>query len=36
VQWEPGTIVLWDNVKTQHYLVFDKIYPRVMHRVMAF
>jgi len=35
VSWEPGTIVVWDNVKTQHYLVQDFVYPRVMHRVMA-
>jgi len=35
VSWEPGTIVMWNNELTQHYLVFDRAYPRVMHRVMA-
>jgi taurine dioxygenase len=35
VSWEPGTIVLWDNETTQHYLVLDKAYDRVMHRVMV-
>ena len=35
VSWEPGTIVLWDNETTQHYLVLDKAYDSVMHRVMV-
>lgn len=35
VSWEPGTIVMWDNETTQHYLVFDRAYRRVMHRVMV-
>jgi len=35
VAWEPGTIVVWNNQLTQHYLVFDRAYPRVMHRVMV-
>jgi len=35
VRWRPGTIVVWDNMKTQHYLVLDQAYRRVMHRVMA-
>ncbi len=35
VSWEPGTIVMWDNETTQHYLVLDKAYDRVMHRVMV-
>jgi len=36
VNWKPGSIVMWDNEKTQHYLVFDKAYNRIMHRVMLF
>ena len=35
VSWRPGTIVIWDNEPTQHYLVFDRAYRRTMHRVMA-
>jgi taurine dioxygenase len=35
VSWAPGTIVMWDNETTQHYLVLDKVYDRVMHRVMV-
>jgi taurine dioxygenase len=35
VSWKPGTMVIWDNEKTQHYLVHDYPYRRVMHRVMA-
>jgi len=35
VRWHPGTIVMWDNENTQHYLVLDKDYPRVMHRIMV-
>jgi alpha-ketoglutarate-dependent taurine dioxygenase len=27
---------MWDNEKTQHYLVRDLSYRRVMHRVMLF
>ena len=33
--WKPGTIVVWDNQRTQHYIVQDKPYRRVMHRVMV-
>jgi taurine dioxygenase len=33
--WRPGTIVAWDNQRTQHYIVQDKPHPRVMHRVMV-
>ena len=33
--WEPGTIVVWDNQRTQHYIVQDKPHRRVMHRVMV-
>ena len=36
VSWKPGSIVMWDNEKTQHYLVRDLSYRRVMHRVMLF
>jgi len=36
VTWQKGTVVIWDNRKTQHYLVLDRPYPRVMHRVVAF
>jgi taurine dioxygenase len=36
VSWAPGTIVMWDNERTQHYLVYDQDYPRVMHRCMLF
>jgi taurine dioxygenase len=34
LHWEPGTIAMWDNQNTQHYLVQDVQFPRVMHRVM--
>jgi len=33
--WRPGTIVAWDNQRTQHYIVQDKPYRRIMHRVMV-
>jgi alpha-ketoglutarate-dependent taurine dioxygenase len=35
MQWRPGTIVAWDNQRTQHYIVQDKPHPRAMHRVMV-
>ena len=35
VSWRPGTLVIWDNEKTQHYVVRDKPHDRVMHRVMV-
>jgi len=35
VRWEPGTLVLWDNEKTQHYAVRDSATEREMHRVMV-
>jgi len=35
VNWEPGTVAIWDNEVTQHYLVLDMAFPRVMHRVMV-
>lgn len=34
LRWEPGTVAMWDNEFTQHYLVFDRSYRRVMHRIM--
>ncbi|HEX4737297.1 MAG TPA: TauD/TfdA family dioxygenase [Allosphingosinicella sp.] len=34
--WKPGTIVAWDNQRTQHYIVQDMPYRRVMHRVMVY
>ncbi|MEZ5735566.1 MAG: TauD/TfdA family dioxygenase [Novosphingobium sp.] len=36
LHWEPGTIAIWNNETTQHYLVLDRAYPRVMHRCMMF
>lgn len=33
--WKPGTIVAWDNQRTQHYIVQDMPYQRIMHRVMV-
>jgi taurine dioxygenase len=33
--WDEGTIAMWDNLNTQHYLLMDVVYPRVMHRVMT-
>lgn len=35
IRWQPGSIAMWDNETTQHYLVRDLEYPRVMHRVMV-
>lgn len=35
VSWQPGTLVIWDNEKTQHYVVRDQPHDRVMHRVMV-
>lgn len=35
LSWQPGTIMIWDNAKVQHYLVMDQPYPRVMHRTMV-
>ena len=35
VSWRPGTLVIWDNERTQHYAVRDKAHDRVMHRVMV-
>ena len=35
VSWRPGMLVIWDNEKTQHYVVRDRPYARVMHRVMV-
>jgi taurine dioxygenase len=35
VRWRPGSIAMWDNETTQHYLVRDVEFPRVMHRVMV-
>ncbi|MGE0388236.1 MAG: TauD/TfdA dioxygenase family protein [Gammaproteobacteria bacterium] len=32
-RWAPGTVAMWDNRSVQHALVFDRAYPRVMHRV---
>lgn len=34
--WKPGTIVAWDNQRTQHYIVQDMPYRRIMHRVMVY
>ena len=35
LHWTPGTIAVWDNEPTQHYLVHDRVFDRVMHRVMV-
>lgn len=35
VVWKPGTITVWDNQITQHYIVQDSRYQRRMHRVMV-
>ena len=35
VSWDVGTLVIWDNEKTQHYLVRDRQFDRIMHRVMV-
>ena len=35
VSWDKGTLVMWDNERTQHYIVRDTQYDRVMHRVMV-
>jgi taurine dioxygenase len=32
-RWRPGDLAMWDNRTTQHYIVHDRAYPRVMHRV---
>jgi taurine dioxygenase len=35
IRWRPGTVVMWDNRSTQHYIVFDlpAAEPRILHRV---
>lgn len=35
VSWKPGTLVMWDNEKVQHYAVKDQQYDRIMHRTMV-
>jgi taurine dioxygenase len=35
VTWRPGTVVAWDNQSTQHHLINDVRYARVLHRVMV-
>lgn len=35
VSWRPGTLVIWDNEKTWHYIVRDNDYDRVLHRIMV-
>lgn len=35
VSWRPGTLTMWDNEKTQHYIVRDQPHDRRMHRVMV-
>jgi taurine dioxygenase len=35
VSWQNWDLVIWDNESTQHALVRDVSYPRVMHRVMV-
>jgi len=35
VTWRPGTIVMWNNELTQHALIRDRPYRRIMHRVMV-
>jgi taurine dioxygenase len=35
VGWDTGTLTIWDNEKTQHYLVRDQAADRTMHRVMV-
>ena len=34
VQWERGSLVVWDNERTLHYAVRDMAGDRLMHRVM--
>jgi taurine dioxygenase len=33
VRWRPGTVAWWDNRCTQHALIMDSDYPRLMERV---
>jgi taurine dioxygenase len=35
VHWTPGTVTMWDNERTQHYVAQDYEYHRIMHRVMV-
>lgn len=35
ISWKPGMLAMWDNEYTQHYLVLDRPYPRIMHRAMV-
>lgn len=33
--WSPGSVVVWDNVATQHFAVADYAERRIMHRIQT-
>ena len=33
--WQPGSVVVWDNLATQHFAVPDYTERRIMHRVQT-
>ena len=35
VSWQPRALAMWDNEITQHYIIQDGVFPRVMHRAMV-
>lgn len=32
-RWQPGSVAFWDNRSAQHFIINDRSYARIMHRV---